>query len=118
MPPSNMHMITFLRPLTLFVATLLSASSLAPLVAQNAETGAPANRERLNFDSAWRFAIGHATDRDKDFDAANSFPFNYFAKTGSAVRRCVAQFRRSRLARTRLAARLGGGSAVQRARQQ
>lgn len=38
-------------------------------------------RERLNFDSEWRFALGHANDVKKDFDHATG-GFSYFAKAG------------------------------------
>jgi len=38
-------------------------------------------RERLLMDFNWLFALGHACDKDKDFNHATSY-FSYFAKTG------------------------------------
>ena len=38
-------------------------------------------RERIGFDDAWRFALGHATDKAKDFDFDTGY-FSYLAKTG------------------------------------
>ncbi|MDQ5980118.1 MAG: beta-galactosidase [Verrucomicrobiota bacterium] len=65
--------------LPLLVAVLGLAAASARTVA--VETAAP--RERLNFDAGWRFALGHAADRGRDFDpAANAF--SYFAKAGFA----------------------------------
>jgi beta-galactosidase len=40
-------------------------------------------RERVKFDFGWRFALGHAADRDRDFDAGSNI-FSYLAKTGFA----------------------------------
>ena len=61
------------------------AASAAP---SPADTPAPsaaitnaAPRERLNFNSGWRFALGHATDRAKDFDHATGY-FSYVTKAG------------------------------------
>jgi beta-galactosidase len=42
---------------------------------------ATAPRERQNFDSGWRFALGHATDPAKDFDFATAY-FSYVTKAG------------------------------------
>lgn len=36
-------------------------------------------REHLNFDAAWRFSFGHATDTKKDFNTATGY-FSYLAK--------------------------------------
>jgi beta-galactosidase len=64
-------------PAVFAVLGLVAASS--PLFA----AGIAVPRERLNFDAGWRFALGHAVDRDRDFDpAANAF--SYFAKAGFA----------------------------------
>lgn len=38
-------------------------------------------RERLSIDDGWRFALGHATDKDADFGFAKGY-FSYLAKTG------------------------------------
>jgi beta-galactosidase len=38
-------------------------------------------RERISLNQGWRFALGHATDRQKDFNHATGF-FSYLAKTG------------------------------------
>jgi beta-galactosidase len=51
------------------------------LLASPALAAPDSPRERLNFDAGWRFALGHAADRGRDFDpAANAF--SYFAKAG------------------------------------
>jgi beta-galactosidase len=38
-------------------------------------------REKILLDSPWKFALGHASDRDKDFGHAKGY-FSYLAKTG------------------------------------
>ena len=38
-------------------------------------------RERIHLDEHWRFALGHATDSDRDFGHATGY-FSYLAKTG------------------------------------
>jgi beta-galactosidase len=38
-------------------------------------------RERINFDSDWKFAFGHPFDTNKDFGFASGY-FSYIAKTG------------------------------------
>ena len=38
-------------------------------------------RERIHLDEHWRFALGHATDPDRDFGHATGY-FSYLAKTG------------------------------------
>ena len=40
-------------------------------------------RERLLLDAGWRFALGHPSDRDRDF-GFNKAGFSYLAKAGSA----------------------------------
>jgi beta-galactosidase len=51
-------------------------------VAQNHSVQQQANaRERILLDKPWKFAIGHATDRNKDFNHATGY-FSYLAKTG------------------------------------
>lgn len=67
---------TLLRLLLIIASALAVAFGHALLSAAE-----PMPRERINFDAGWRFALGHATDRGKDFDpAANDF--SYFAKAG------------------------------------
>ena len=39
------------------------------------------NREHILLDSAWRFALGHSTNKDLDFDHGKGY-FSYFTKTG------------------------------------
>ena len=38
-------------------------------------------RERISMDDNWRFALGHATDKEKDFNYGTGY-FSYIAKTG------------------------------------
>jgi len=38
-------------------------------------------RERIVMDTGWRFAIGHASDPEKDFGHGTGY-FSYVAKTG------------------------------------
>jgi beta-galactosidase len=57
---------------TLLLLAMLAASQAAEIVGP---------RERLSFDSGWRFALGHATDVSKDFNHATG-GFSYFAKAG------------------------------------
>ncbi len=72
-------------------AVALALASCLPVLALAAPAAA-LPRERTSMDADWRFEFGHATDPDKDFDASNSFPFNYFAKTGSAAGAAAASF--------------------------
>jgi len=55
------------------------------LFAVNSLPAAPATasspRERIRLDDNWRFALGHATDPDRDFGHATGY-FSYLAKTG------------------------------------
>ncbi len=44
-------------------------------------SAASSPRERLRLDDHWRFALGHATDPDRDFGHATGY-FSYLAKTG------------------------------------
>jgi beta-galactosidase len=44
-----------------------------------------AARQRVSFDRNWRFALGHATDPERDFKPVDGFPNNFRAKTGFAV---------------------------------
>jgi len=72
-----MPLIRFLRFLYVsLVPALVVVSSVEGL----ASTVAP-GRERILFDAGWRFALGHATDRAKDFQHATGY-FSYLAKTG------------------------------------
>jgi beta-galactosidase len=48
-----------------------------------AEVVSLSSRERVKFDFGWRFAFGHAADRNKDFDPGSN-GFSYLAKTGFA----------------------------------
>lgn len=64
-------------PLLFIVLGLVAAASRV------FAAGTAASRERVNFDAGWRFALGHTSDRGRDFDpAANAF--SYFAKAGFA----------------------------------
>jgi beta-galactosidase len=69
-------MIPIRRFLSLVAIALATAGGQAPL---HGAISAP--RGRINFDAGWRFALGHATDRSKDFDHASG-GFSYFAKAG------------------------------------
>lgn len=42
---------------------------------------ASAQREESRIDNGWRFALGHATDAQKDYNHATA-PFSYYAKAG------------------------------------
>ncbi len=47
----------------------------------SAGLSAQETRETISFDENWSFALGHATDKDKDFGFAKGY-FSYLAKTG------------------------------------
>jgi beta-galactosidase len=72
---------------TALAALLTTAFSATETPAPTKPAAAPAAasaqspRERLNFDSGWRFALGHATDPAKDFDFATAY-FSYVTKAG------------------------------------
>lgn len=67
-------------PVRAFVfGSFLCAAVLVKVV--SAASDETAGRERILFDADWRFALGHATDRAKDFGHATGF-FSYLAKTG------------------------------------
>ncbi|MDN4502837.1 beta-galactosidase GalA [Alteromonadaceae bacterium BrNp21-10] len=71
-----------LKSIAIFSGRLLALCLL--LVGVNAfatETTAQPIREKIQLDSPWKFALGHATDRDKDFNHAKGY-FSYLAKTG------------------------------------
>ncbi|HEY9154104.1 MAG TPA: sugar-binding domain-containing protein, partial [Opitutaceae bacterium] len=69
----------FLRTLLLAAVGLICALALLRVTAQAAEVAVA--RERIRFDDGWRFALGHATDKAKDFDFDTGY-FSYLAKTG------------------------------------
>lgn len=60
----------------------LVAALLLPLTLTAAATGENTPREHLRLDAGWRFALGHPTDPQKDFDHATGY-FSYFAKAGN-----------------------------------
>lgn len=55
--------------------TLLLLATTLPTMAQS-------QRERQLFDDGWRFALGHAADRQKDFGCGTEY-FNYLTKAAS-----------------------------------
>ncbi|MDQ8201839.1 beta-galactosidase GalA [Pelagicoccus sp. SDUM812003] len=55
--------------------------SLALLCFLFGQSSVFAERVRMQIDDGWRFALGHATDRDQDFGHAKGY-FSYLAKTG------------------------------------
>jgi beta-galactosidase len=59
------------------VLMLLLPLAMPGLAASNEGAG----RERILMDSGWRFALGHATHRAKDFGHGTGY-FSYLAKTG------------------------------------
>ncbi|MFT3829308.1 MAG: beta-galactosidase GalA [Opitutaceae bacterium] len=69
---------TFIVCAVTLPAAVSPSTSAGPAVA-NVAAAAP--RERLNFDSDWRFAFGHATDPAQDFDFATAY-FSYVTKAG------------------------------------
>ncbi len=69
----------FLRFAMMFISTVLGALSPLPSFAQEASMP----REHLLMDFGWRFALGHATDPDKDFGFGTAY-FSMFAKAGKA----------------------------------
>lgn len=82
----------FLQTVWLFCAMLLGvATARAESAATSDHAGDERNaalsreskprRERIRFDDGWRFALGHATDRTKDFDFDTGY-FSYLAKAG------------------------------------
>ena len=75
---------TLPRRITLLLGWLLC---LLPLSAQPAATV----RERLPFDSDWRFAFGHPSDPAKDFNHATGY-FSYLTKTGYGDGAAAANF--------------------------
>lgn len=63
-------------------ALLLGLSVACLLVSvTTAEVSPDAPRERILLNDGWRFALGHATDREADFSHATGY-FSYLAKTG------------------------------------
>ena len=62
-----------------FVLGWIVLSSLAGRAVEVVSAVSP--RERLRLDTDWRFALGHASDADRDFGHAKSY-FSYLAKTG------------------------------------
>jgi len=70
--------------LALPLAAARAGDTVGPASASAAVTPAAAaatGREVIPFDAGWRFALGHATDPDKDFHFATGY-FSYLAKTG------------------------------------
>jgi beta-galactosidase len=59
----------------------LIAIILFVLVTREAIFAGDSAREKLCMDSEWRFALGHATDPNKDFDYSTAY-FTHFAKAG------------------------------------
>lgn len=82
------------RPISVYWLALVACCAAIGFTRTSigSEPSAPLVRERAKFDFGWRFAFGHATNRDQDFDPGNSFPFNYLAKTGNAVGAASANF--------------------------
>jgi beta-galactosidase len=71
----------------------LIAASLGPAVAQvkGNPAAAPPVREHLLMDSGWRFAFGHPSDAQKDFNTGTGY-FSYLAKTGYGDGAAAADF--------------------------
>ncbi|HKF52387.1 MAG TPA: beta-galactosidase GalA [Candidatus Acidoferrales bacterium] len=67
-----------------FASESVHAFPGAPSFAQSAKGGNnPSLRERILFDSGWRFHFGHASDPSKDFNfGGGDYGFGVFAKTG------------------------------------
>ncbi|HUO56937.1 MAG TPA: glycoside hydrolase family 2 TIM barrel-domain containing protein, partial [bacterium] len=65
-----------------FLALLLLLA-LPRVVEAQADSAASSPRERLLMDSGWRFALGHATDPDKDYGYGKAY-FSIFAKAARA----------------------------------
>ena len=72
----------FLHILVFATVTFLTAATPVPMAAQVKTAITPAVRERLLMDSGWRFAFGHPSDVQKDFNTGTGF-FSYLAKTGN-----------------------------------
>jgi len=68
-----------LRGVLIFLLTVLALSTAKP--SRAAEVSSP--REHLLMDPGWRFALGHATDPDKDFGFGKAY-FSFWAKAGMA----------------------------------
>ncbi len=60
--------------------TLKAVEPTVPTQIQGTAINSP--RERLRMDAGWRFAFGHPSDPQKDFDHATGY-FSYFAKAGN-----------------------------------
>lgn len=68
---------TFVKHIFLIIICLVQILN-AGIEAQDTSENA---RERILFDPDWLFALGHATDAEKDFGNGTSY-FSYFAKAG------------------------------------
>lgn len=69
------------RSLEVFRCLVLILTLVVAVVCRAAASDGGAVRERILMDSDWRFALGHATDRAKDFGHGTGY-FSYLAKTG------------------------------------
>jgi len=81
----------FLNILVFATVTFLIAATPAPLAAQVKTAATPAIRERLLMDSGWRFAFGHPSDAQKDFNTGTGY-FSCLAKTGYGDGAAAANF--------------------------
>jgi beta-galactosidase len=83
----------FLNVLAFTTVIFLIATGPASLAAGTGEktNAAPTVRERLLMDSGWRFAFGHPTDVQKDFNSGTGY-FSYLTKTGNGDGAAAANF--------------------------
>jgi len=67
--------------LAVMCSCLLGWLTLCASAQVQAQAQANAGRERVSIDNNWKFALGHATDPNKDFKHGTGY-FSYLAKTG------------------------------------
>jgi beta-galactosidase len=82
-----------LNSLVFATVIFLTAATPAPMAAEiNGKTAAALPvRERLLMDSGWRFAFGHPTEVQKDFNTGTGY-FSYLTKTGNGDGAAAANF--------------------------
>lgn len=70
---------------------IISTCILLFLISFSKTYGQQKGRERINFDKGWRFAFGHLSDPQKDFNHGSGY-FSYLAKAGYADGPAAAAF--------------------------
>lgn len=65
-----------------FLAAFVGLVLALPFLGASPSQASASVRSRVNFDSGWRFSLGHAYDASKDFDHGTAY-FSYLAKAGN-----------------------------------